>query len=127
MKNDNSFKAFRIRFPEPDIVHVEFKKVKELHPRDVQDLYSFIREQSNNESLFYIISFKGFLPMKEDVMAEVKKNRDRMNTHLSVCIIRNTALRLSIQFFLSFYGTKKKIHFVSSYEKAMALIRNKRK
>lgn len=127
MKKKYDHRAFHAHVSEEDILFIEFKKVKELFVEDMVEVNACFNDVKGAGTTYVVVSFGGFLPMKDDVMAEVKRQREKLGDVFTVCVIRNIGIRLAIKFFMGFYSTSHPIHIVATQKEAASLIKKHRK
>lgn len=122
MKKEYNKRSFLARVSSDNVLFIEFKKVNELFVEDMKEVNTFFKEEKGSGTTYVVVSFKGFLPMKDDVMEEVKNQRKDLKDVVTICVVKNVGIRLAVKFFMSFYKTSHPIFIVSNQNEATSLI-----
>ena len=127
MKDQRDFPAFTGCQIEDNIVHIQMKKVKKLTGEDVAQVYDCFKECGGAEGVFVLITFKGYIPMSDEAMAEAKRNPFQKNVHANAYVIQTAAFRVAIKFFMTFYKPKQPIYICDSKAEGIAWLKQKKK
>ena len=119
MKDSCDFPAFTAYCLGEQMLHIDMKKVKKLTALDVEQIYSCHEKIANGKKVYRLITFHGFIPMSDDAMAEAKKQSKRKMEGASAFVVSNFALRMSINFFMSFYKPQYPINICATKAEAV--------
>ncbi len=129
MKDSCDFPAFSGQRIQDNIVLIELKKIKQITSVDVAQIYDCFKECGGEQGVFVMVTFKGYIPMSDDAMAEAKKqgNENKKTVRATSFVIKSTAFRLGINFFVNFYKPKHKIHICGTKEESLAWLKKEKK
>ena len=127
MKDSCDFPAFSGQRILDNIIHIEMKKVKELTSSDVETLYDCFEKCGGEKGVFVLVTFMGYIPMSDDAMAEAKKQENQKFVKATCFVIKSTALRVGIKFFMNFYKPKHKMNILATKEEGIAWLKKEKK
>ena len=126
MKEKLDFPAFMISLIEDDIVRVDFKKIKEMTPEHIDQLYSAVEKLGGGKKVGMISTFQGYIPMNNEVMAHSRKKEFQDKVFASASVLKSAALRMAVNFFSSFHKPKHPRKIFSSNESALKWLKQVR-
>ena len=127
MKNSCEFDSFSAHCLDVDILHIDFKKVKKLRAQDVEDIYVCHRKLGNGNKIYVLVTFRGFVPMSDEAMAEAKKQgKDEVQAAVAY-VIKNFASRMGLKFFMNFYKPKYPINVTATKSEALAWLKKQKR
>ena len=127
MKDTCDFSAFTAYCLENNILHIEFKKVKKLAAKDVEEVFSCYDKIGKGKKVYSLVTFKSFIPMSDEAMQEAKKQNKKNLSGAAVYVVHNFALRMSIKFFMNFYKPKHPINITPTKSEAISWLKQQMK
>ena len=123
MKEKYDFRSCVVSQIEDGILFVEIKKIKEMIVQDVIDLHTCVKELSDGKKVCLLTTFKEYIPMNDDVMAESMKKEYQNRILASALVITSPALRVAVKFFTTFHKPKQPRKIFESKESALKWLR----
>ena len=127
MRDSCDFSAFTAHCLEDNILHLDFKKIKNLTAKDVQEVFTCYEKIGSGSKIYALVTFNGFIPMSDDAMAEAKKQSKRNLQAATAFVVRNFALRMSINFFAKFYMQSYPITITATIPEGISWLKHQKK
>ena len=127
MKNTCDFPAFIASRIQDNFIHIEMKKIKKLTSSDVAQMYECFRRGGDGKGVFALVSFKGYIPMSDDAMAEARKPENQKHVRATAYVIRSAAFRVAIKFFMNFSKPKHPLNIFGTKIAALAWLEQMQK
>lgn len=127
MKEKCDFPAFTGYRLGPNLLHVDFKKVKKLTAEDVLQVFGCYDKVGDGKMVYVLVTFNGFIPMSNDAMAEAKKLSKEKSNAATAYVVGNVALRLGINFFMNFYRPAYPVSISRTKAEALAWLEAQKK
>jgi|ERR1051326_5846473 hypothetical protein len=123
MKDKIDFPAFTISLMEDGIVQADFKKIKEMTVEHVDQLYGAVAKLGEGKKICMLSTFQAYIPMNDEVMEYSMRKEFQDRISASASVLRSTALRVAVNFFLTFHKPKQPRKIFDSKEKALLWLR----
>lgn len=121
------FPAFKAYCLEDYILHIEFKKIKELNAKDVEQVYECHKKIGGSKDAYVLVTFSGYIPLSDEAMTYAKKKSKESPSAATAYVVKNFALRIGIKFFMNFYKPGNLINICTSKAEGISWLKSQKK
>ncbi len=126
MKDTCEYPSFIGHRIQDNIVFIELKKIKKMTAQDVSEIFECFQKCGNEYGVYVLVTFKGYIPLSDEAMEEAQKEENRRIVKATAFVIKSTALRLGIKFFMNFYKPKQSINIFGTKEEAIIWLKKEK-